>query len=621
MPHKPGIGAIFGIVSEDGVAKPGFPVNLYDRTNGKQVAHQTTDGDGGFVFNGLNPDTNDYQVVAQDEDNPPYKNALIRDRIQPVPGYQGATFWGNWRQLAFNKQAEILFDGSVDGQNQLLSPYSTPAFPTMRAATSTTLGTPYFANSITPGAPDIPALDMQGQKLHVRPRTSQWSPALMLTPLHQNPSQCSLEWVADFSTLAPYNSPGTGSLEWFASFFRAGYNYETENLTYNTVFIYCRYTVNTKTFTFYRNSGSGGGGFTSNLVSCGTFDFSAYAGGVHHCILTISYGVEAIFYVDGVAVATFNLAATNGAIGYYNNSDYGTIAGMGLVASTGSSSSSYVYQQNGVMGLQGPMACYPYALTADDVSALYQALMVGSTPVVTGYAKEVVIDRPTLYARLNDMPGATSAQHFLRPVDMYNGSVNGTIIFGQPTMIAGGNGALFNGTSGVRFNSEGCNTESQLGYTLEWVGRPTAATPAAIETLFCAMNTSEARTGPQLQRLTTGQLRIIHSASGTETLDFASTMSDTANDHHFMLVIDKVAFKATLYVDGVQAEQIATNTNLLDTLYTNNAYTGETAIGGIANDANVVSAGFAGKLAEVAFYQMPLSALRAKAHYDARNTA
>ena len=98
-------------------------------------------------------------------------------------------------------------------------------------------------------------------------------------------------------------------------------------------------------------------------------------------------------------------------------------------------------------------------------------------------------------------------------------------------------------------------------------------------------------------------------------------MSDTANDHHFMLVIDKVAFKATLYVDGVQAEQIATNTNLLDTLYTDNAYTGETAIGGIANDANVVSAGFAGKLAEVAFYQMPLSALRAKAHYDARNTA
>lgn len=112
MPHKVGNGAIFGILSEDGVAKTGFPVTLLDRTTGKRVGRQYTDDNGGFVFNGLNTETDDYQVIGQDEDGETYKNAVIRDRIKPVPGYQGATYWGNWRYLA--NQIGIL--ASYEGQ-------------------------------------------------------------------------------------------------------------------------------------------------------------------------------------------------------------------------------------------------------------------------------------------------------------------------------------------------------------------------------------------------------------------------------------------------------------------------------------------------------------------------
>ena len=88
MPHRPGVGAIFGVVSENGVAKPGAPVYLLDMRrdmglgNAVLLAKQFTKTDGGFVFNGLDPNYADYAVFTTDEDSSgetdPYKNALIR---------------------------------------------------------------------------------------------------------------------------------------------------------------------------------------------------------------------------------------------------------------------------------------------------------------------------------------------------------------------------------------------------------------------------------------------------------------------------------------------------------------------------------------------------------------
>ena len=111
MGHKAGIGAIFGIVTEEGVVKPDSPVVLLDRENKKIVRRQNTDVNGGFTFNGLNEQEATYMVFATDEDGAEPKNALIQDRILPVPAYSGATLWANWEYVARRDGAMTVWSG------------------------------------------------------------------------------------------------------------------------------------------------------------------------------------------------------------------------------------------------------------------------------------------------------------------------------------------------------------------------------------------------------------------------------------------------------------------------------------------------------------------------------
>lgn len=78
-----GSGGIYGIVSEDGVALPNRPVYLFDRTTMSKIGFVTTDQYGGYAFNGLN-ELKDYMLLSTDPSGPPYKNALVWDRINPI---------------------------------------------------------------------------------------------------------------------------------------------------------------------------------------------------------------------------------------------------------------------------------------------------------------------------------------------------------------------------------------------------------------------------------------------------------------------------------------------------------------------------------------------------------
>jgi hypothetical protein len=191
------------------------------------------------------------------------------------------------------------------------------------------------------------------------------------------------------------------------------------------------------------------------------------------------------------------------------------------------------------------------------------------------------------------------------------------VTFGNQTILAGGTGALFNGAGGIRFSYSGFVQLEPKGYSIEWIGKPTAATPAATESLYVSTDTNESRAYVQLQRLTNGRLCLIHSASGAETLTFASTMSDTAKEHHFCITVDKDARLATLYVDGVQVEQIATNTTLLDVPGGATANQWEGHVGGVVSDSSAISQGFSGLLHDVALYQSILTPGRIQSHYNA----
>ena len=76
-------GAIYGIVSEDGTVYPNRPVFLYDDATSTKISNTFTDQYGGYAFSGL--DINRvYTVLSRDFSGPPYKNALVYDRIEPV---------------------------------------------------------------------------------------------------------------------------------------------------------------------------------------------------------------------------------------------------------------------------------------------------------------------------------------------------------------------------------------------------------------------------------------------------------------------------------------------------------------------------------------------------------
>lgn len=89
-----GIGGIFGIVSEDGVALPNRPVYLYDRLTMEVVYQTTTDQNGGYKFTGIN-ENKDWLVLSVDPTGPPYKNAIVYDRVIPVNALAGANVSDN----------------------------------------------------------------------------------------------------------------------------------------------------------------------------------------------------------------------------------------------------------------------------------------------------------------------------------------------------------------------------------------------------------------------------------------------------------------------------------------------------------------------------------------------
>lgn len=79
-----GAGGIYGVVSEDGTAASGYPVAAFSRTSMQRVAYTTSESDGGYALNGLNPD-NEYLVLAVDPTGPSPKNAIVWDRVKPIP--------------------------------------------------------------------------------------------------------------------------------------------------------------------------------------------------------------------------------------------------------------------------------------------------------------------------------------------------------------------------------------------------------------------------------------------------------------------------------------------------------------------------------------------------------
>ena len=159
MPHKLGVGAIKGIVSEDGVVSQ-KRVALIDRSTLKVIAVTESDEGGAYVFKGLNADTNDYIVVGVDDSQDvagEYKQAMIFDRVKPFSAHIGSIFYGNWYFVSKGKDPIAAwfgdFDSSVNkypivlGNSRALSRANDNGLSTYQEATF--VGAPHIATLST----------------------------------------------------------------------------------------------------------------------------------------------------------------------------------------------------------------------------------------------------------------------------------------------------------------------------------------------------------------------------------------------------------------------------------------------------------------------------------------
>lgn len=575
MPHSPGIGAIFGIVSEDGVAKNASPVALYDRTTFQLVQKTLTASDGGYVFNGLNQNTSDYLVLATDEDGSPTKNALVQDRVQPVPAYSGATFGANWYLRARRLDPITLF------RQRFLNGVSLPALGDY-SNDSFTGSMLVDQSSITPGAPQMPSLRLNTGTAAIGMR-AQHHQAPTGTAVYTPPYVATLECVVNTTESWQIWLPGRVG---------GGNGSPIAGMSWDATAKLLR--------TSCGKSIIGGGSTVPNLADASyystfTDDVSAVAAGVHHVVFAATWGDSLKTYIDGALFSTHSLSGLNSSLAA--NMVYQGLAICGIGSTLGTFT----------IGL---VTFYPAALDATTVAALYNDVMVGTTPAATGFVKDLLIDEPAALVRLNAGSYGTENEYLTNsyPLTHY-----GTITVQQTSPVVGGAMTHFGG--GVMRGDAVCAQVSQNAFGVEFFVNPDSATPAATGTLLAGRFSDDSQSMWKVQQLiTTGKLSLTLRCydNTNETINF-NYAPPAATDTLVAIMIDKFAHTATVWENGVLKDtQTTSGTYLL--VGTNASW----QIGGLRSTSAVITEPFSGKLGEIALYGHTLTSDRLLSHYNAR---
>lgn len=604
MPHKPGLGAIFGIVSENGVAKEASPVYLYDmqRDSGvakaKLLTKQLTRSDGGFTFSGLDPNYQDYSVVATDEDGAEPKNALIQDRVQPVGATAGIGAVGDWYTRAYK-------DGAVAGVVPWPVAESGPLRP-MGMVGSTIYVAPVAEPNVVMGVPEIPA--MAGMRLQQGGRIGSYGRIGV-----PNNSDSSLEFVVeldDFSGTAPvleFMFPKLAIDNQYGGVYLDTLN----NPTFSGYTVRALYSFANKTLQFYLQTG---GQNTSNFTNLGTVSLAAYSGKAH-IIVSYVVGIALKVYVNGGLAGTLTPATV------VNWMPANTISGAVRVAWASGSSCECTL---------GPVVAYVGALTEAQVEAHYKALF-GNTniPLATGYARAMCAELPMWYYRMNELDpsqGFSSELHkrdevssLTPPYSLIKADNNLLLTSGMSSPIVGGStvektaGAILSGNyaglCGLPFSN-------QFSFTC-WVyfNNPT---PAAEETIarfsvFVPRGTSPINPNGffALSRGTNGKLSaMVHTAAGAQTFafDYSPPSGSWVN---LWFVVDKTGTDktASLYAGSTSTQPALVGAGVANSspLYTlalhgSNIFLANSGVPGVHIGTNL-----SGRICEVAVLPMALT--------------
>ncbi|WP_318342515.1 LamG-like jellyroll fold domain-containing protein [Acinetobacter sp. 16] len=609
MPHKLGVGAIKGIVSEDGVVSQ-KRILLVDRSTLKIVAVTESDEGGAYIFNGLNADTNDYLVVGVD-DSPDvagdYKQAMVFDRVKPFSAHIGSIFYGNWYFVSKSKDPIAAWFGDFDssvtrcpivlGNSRALARTNYNGLSTYQAPTF--VGAPHIA-TLTTIASNLIFYSASDGGHYSRTTAKEFTLETVIVK-----SRCTGN-----VGLGAYN--GGGNLPYLNS----GDNYNYNSKAPAPAINYNKSTDRLNVYAYSTGSPLSSSGVSASTTTyMSNIDLSPY-GDVVHIIVAYKLQDDMCLYINGQLVTTVSLLSTGLDIDSTRKAPLGIIISNDAV--------QYWPERNNVANMTGgvgAIAWYDRKLTADSVNEHYQALILGTIAKVSGVCAEYVVDHPLYYYRLNDSGG----NNYFEQVGVGAGYVNNrraahifnpsAITYQVPSLGVGGLATRFNG-GGAR-NVYGYNPNNATGYSMAFIAKFDSATPSQNE-LVAVVTGSDTSVYRGVYRTTANKFYVQDTTY--RTFNYAI---DYDNFHMYHVVIDKIKGEARLYVDGSLVETITIDKTLLatysghDALSSADIVNGFSIAGMVPSSLGSITNPFKGVLGEVAFFDKILTKDRIQAHYKA----
>jgi hypothetical protein len=641
-----GSGGIYGIVSEDGVALPNRPVYLYERTMFERVGYTITDENGGYGFNGLNEDL-EFMVMSQDPSGPPYKNAIVWDRIRPINTKgdiaPASAFWAlraRDRALGAVFTVANYLDGATKrflgagllGNSDRIwwsdAYWNGFGFDTQSAVGGSIL---FLKSSRSATSAGIGLFIQGGEGLYSGRNAA---------GITDNYSRLSFECILR----TPMASESSMILVWGGtsdSDDRIMYGYDgwqsySMRPTGPTIEVLPTGVINVRMPLGARNRAT---------VRC---TYSAVPGTINHIVVTYEQDTTIKLYVNGVLRSTASIAGSGRLWGHtqrnanYEDWDTGSFSSgytkeaairrLNMLTIGGSGyqnahAASITYRQweipPGWGGAIGLAAIYGSVFSAEYVTSLYQSFINWDSFVVqsyySGYMAEVEADNPKFYARLNQLSSAERVISSLGLSDHWSW-YEGTPVFGG-TGFVGGTTALTTTTGSLIMRGVTPNATCSI----EFFCRP--ASVSGTQALM-TVRAYEQETPMYLYSASGAlNLRVCDSANTSAVIPLNFTMV-AGSEYHVVVQYDPWTTKTTrCFINGSLVTEVpapvmpfhTTNHNAITVNYTDD-YPLWLSIGSnVSGTGPTVANRFVGQIGEFALYNYMLSAERVLAHYEARN--
>jgi hypothetical protein len=230
-------------------------------------------------------------------------------------------------------------------------------------------------------------------------------------------------------------------------------------------------------------------------------------------------------------------------------------------------------------------------------------------PAPTGYAAQVMADRPVSYWRLGETGGGAAADS----AGSNAGSIQGGVTLGLPGALTGdGNTAMgFDGSSGYVGVPDNASLDIPGDLSVEAWARPAALNGTTGTVLHKGLSDAQDTTWQYRLSLTSGNRwkAAVFSGPTSYSVTASNLVPSPTRWDHLLLVHSGTSL--IFYVNGAAVGSVAANAAL-------NTGAGLLALGRTGASAQFY---FNGAIDEVAVYNTALSAARAAAHYSAGVTA